>query len=278
MPKIRGAYSIQQRSKKKFLLTINDPESGLPPEMCQTWQRKSFSRLPSELSHFRYPTSRQSARNGADALLEFLKKEADMGNVWRFYAPVTIGSWLLRFISLDNNPRAERLISKGITYSIGTIELYKNYYNRYIEADPFLNLDINKIDVPSTRAFVARIGMKKTKDNRTLAGTRAFEITVNFVRMAFTEYWEDHQDWKNPFDRIEPPVRVKGRARDVLQEDEILKLFMPGVITDPYERAIAIAMYWAGLRRAEIFGLYNDDLDWSKNSKLKIRHSWQYFA
>ena len=92
MPKIRGVYSIQQRSKKNYLLTINNPESGLPPEMCQKWQRKSFSRLPAELSHFRYPTSRQSARNGADALVEFLKKEADMGNVWRFYTPVTIGS------------------------------------------------------------------------------------------------------------------------------------------------------------------------------------------
>jgi integrase len=277
MPKIRGAYSIQQRSKKKFLLTINDPESGLPPEMCQTWQRKSYSRLPAELSHFRYPTSRQSARNGADALIEFLKKEADMGNAWRFYVPVTIGSWLVRFISLDNNPRAERLISKGMTYSPDTIALYKTYYNRYIEGDTFLKMDINKIDVPSSRAFVARIGMKETKDKRLLVGTRAFEITVNFIRMAFTEYWEDHQDWRNPFDRIDPPIRVKGNTRDVLQEAEILKLFMPGVIKDPLERAVAIAMFWAGLRRAEIFGLKYDDLDW-KTPLLRIRHAWKRFG
>jgi len=278
VPKISGAFSIQRRSKKNrsFILTVN-PESGLPSEMCQKWKRRSFAHLPAELLHFRYPTSKIAAENGAKALISFLEKEAAIGNVWRYYDPVSIGSWLVRFISLENNPRAERLISKGIAYSPDTIALYKTYYNRYIEGDPFLDMDINKIDVPSARAFVARIGMKETKDKRILAGTRAFEITVSFVRMAFTEYWEDHQDWRNPFDRIDPPVRVKGRARDVLQEEEILKLFMPGVITDPLERAVAVAMFWAGLRRSEIFGLKYDDLDW-KTPQLRIRHAWKRFG
>ena len=138
-------------------------------------------------------------------------------------------------------------------------------------------MDINKIDAPSTRAFVARIGMKETKDKRLLVGTRAFEITVNFVRMAFAEYWDDHWDWKNLFDRIGPPVRVKGRVRDALQEDELLKLFMPGVITDVLERAVAVAMFWAGLRRAEIFGLRYQDLDW-RTPLLRIRHAWKRFG
>jgi integrase len=217
------------------------------------------------------------AKNGALALIEFLKKEVSKGTVQRLNAPLLIGEWLVRFTSLENNPRAERLVSDGVPYSPGTIDLYKAYYGRYIEGDPFLSLDINTVDVPTTRSFVARIGMKQTKDKRVLAGTRAFEITVNFVRMAFTEYWEDHQDWRNPFDRIKPPKRVKGRIRDVLQEDEILKLFMPGVITDILERAVAIAMCWAGLRRAEIFGLKTEDLDW-RTPKLNINHAWKRFG
>jgi len=276
MPRVSGDFAIQRRSKenKSFILTLN-LESGLPPEMCQKWQRRSFARLPAELAAFRYPTSKIAAENGAKALIEFLKKEAS--KVWRYYVPITIGDWLIRFTSLDNNPRAERLISKGMPYSPDTIDLYKVYFGLYIKGDPFLSLDINKIEVSTARAFIARIGMKKTKNNRLLAGTRAFEITVNFVRMAFHEYWEDHQDWRNPFDRIDPPVRVKERRRDVLQEDEILKLFMPGVITDILERAVAIAMFWAGLRRAEIFGLKTKDLDW-RTPKLNINHAWKQFG
>ena len=88
-------------------------------------------------------------------------------------------------------------------------------------------MDINTVDVPTTRAFLARIGMKKSKDGREIAERRIYEIVSAFVRMAFHEYWEDHQEWQNPFDRIKAPSRVKARPRDVLQEDEILKLFMP---------------------------------------------------
>jgi integrase len=147
-------------------------------------------------------------------------------------------------------------------------------------------MDLNTVDVPSTRAFMARVGMKKKKQTKkekeanieyAIAGTRAYEITVNFVRMAFTEYWEDHRYWQNPFTIIDAPKRVKSRRRDTLQEDEILKLFMPGVIPDILERAVAVAMFWAGLRRAEIFGLKTEDLDW-RTPQLKINNAWKMFG
>ena len=278
MPRVAGSFSVQRRSKtnKTFILTLNTA-CGLPQEICRNWQRRSFAFLPHELSVFRNPSSKTAAEEGAKALIELLKREMLQGTVQRFDGPLPIGEWLVRFISLENNPRAQRLIADGMPYSPDTIAMYKTYYGRYIEGDPFLSLDINTIDVPATRSFIARIGMKKTKDKRDLAGTRAFETTVNFVRMAFNEYWEDHQEWRNPFERIKPPKRVKGRPRDVLQEDEILKLFMPGVITDLLERAVAIAMFWAGLRRAEIFGLKTTDLDW-RTPKLNIIHAWKRFG
>jgi len=287
MPKTLGEYSVRRRSKKDktFIFSINPP-SGLPPEICQQWQRRSFTRLPPELSQFRYPSSRAIAKNGVSAFITLLKKEIQQGSVQRFNAPLLIGDWLIRFISMDNNPRAERLISEGSPYSPATLELYRVYYGRYIKGDPFMEMDLNTIDVPSTRAFMARIGIKKKKQTKKqkaenvwheIAGTRAYEITINFVRMAFTEYWEDHRYWQNPFDIIDPPKRVKGRRRDVLQEEEILKLFMPGVITDTLERAVAVAMFWAGLRRAEIFGLKTADLDW-RTPKLNIDHAWKLFG
>jgi integrase/recombinase XerD len=278
MPKPLGRFSVRRRSKKGTFTLSLYPPCGLPPEICQQWQRKSFSRLPPELYNFHHPTSKEIARSGAEALIELLKKELSQGNVQRFNVPLPIGDWLVRFISLDNNPRAERLISEGSPYSPATLDLYRVYYGRYIKGDPFLDMDLNTIDVPTTRAFMARVGMKKKKQTqKEIAGTRAYEITINFVRMAFTEYWEDHRYWQNPFDRIDPPRRVKERRRDVLQEDEIIKLFMPGIITDTLERAVAIAMFWAGLRRAEIFGLKTMDLDW-KTPKLNITHAWKLFG
>jgi len=278
MPRVQGDYTVQRRSKKNksFILTIN-PQSGLPPEIISKWQRKSFSLLPPELSTFREPTSKIAAGNGAKALIELLRKECKQGTVWRHMDAVPIGDWLIRFTTLDNNPRAERLISEGLPYQPGTVDSYRDYYNRYIKDDPFLLLDLNKIDVPVTRAFLARIGIKRTKNDRELAGTRAYEMISGFVRMAFNEYWKDHQEWRNPFDRIKAPECVTMKRRDALQEDELLKLFMPGVITDVLERAVAVAMFWAGLRRAEIFGLRYQDLDW-RTPKLNIVKAWKRFG
>jgi len=162
MPKVVGPYSVQRRSKKNrsFIFSINPP-SGLPREICDKYQRRSFSCLPVELSAFRSPSSENAAKNGAQALIEFLRKEVSQGTVQRLNGPLPIGDWLVRFTSLDNNPRAERLISEGSPYSPSTIEMYRFYYGRYIKGDPFLLLDINTLDVPTTRAFMARVGMKK---------------------------------------------------------------------------------------------------------------------
>jgi len=55
---------------------------------------------------------------------------------------------------MENNPRAERLISDGLPYSPDTLDLYKGYFDRYLIDDPFLGMDINVVDVPTTRAFL----------------------------------------------------------------------------------------------------------------------------
>jgi hypothetical protein len=46
--------------------------------------------------------------------------------------------------------------------------------------------------------------------------------------MAFREYWQEHLEWDNPFDRIKVPKKKKGERRDVLGETEIVKLSYPG--------------------------------------------------
>jgi hypothetical protein len=80
--------------------------------------------------------------------------------------------------------------------------LRSDYLNRYIKGDPFLKRDLNTVDVPTIKAFMARVGMKKKKQTKKekeaniekeIAGTRAYKTTISFGRMAFTEYWEDHR-------------------------------------------------------------------------------------
>ena len=179
MAKPLGDFSLKRRSKtnRAFVLSIN-PQSGLPLGVCQEWQRRSFSCLPPELSEFRNPKSKAVAERGAKALIDLLREDLEIGVSRKLNAPLPVGKWLERFTSLENNPRAERLVSSGLPYSPETIEVYKRYFDRYVNDDPFLKIDINIADVPSARAFIARIGMKRTRDGRELAGTRAFEITV----------------------------------------------------------------------------------------------------
>ena len=90
MPKIVGAFSYRRRSKtnKTYILSLYFP-CGLPPEICRQWQRKSLSRFPPELSQFPHPSSGAIAKNGALALIEFLKKEVSKGTVQRLNARIS---------------------------------------------------------------------------------------------------------------------------------------------------------------------------------------------
>jgi hypothetical protein len=143
MPKINGPFWVYKHPKtKKFQITLY-PASGLPPEICENWQRKGFSRLPLELAVFREPKTKAAAESGAMALIEYLKNQlktpqhdSAKTNVETADKSPTVGEWLLKFISLDNNPRSARLMGEGSPYSIETIELYRLKYNRYIKGDP----------------------------------------------------------------------------------------------------------------------------------------------
>jgi integrase len=56
----------------------------------------------------------------------------------------------------------------------------------------------------------------------------------------------------------------------------MIALFSPGVMRDTIELAICAAMFLSGLRRAEIFALKPEDLDWH-TPKITVRRTWQSF-
>ena len=50
-----------------------------------------------------------------------------------------------------------------------------------------------------------------------------------------------------------------------------------GVFESSLERAVAAAMFWAGLRRSEIFGLLPSALDWSTPC-IRVDTAWKNFG
>jgi integrase len=254
--------------------------SGLPPEICREWKRKGFSRLPLELAIFREPKTKAAAAAGALALIEYLKNQLKVSQVslmaGKSSKGPTVGAWLERLTSPDDNPHAARLIAEGSPYSPGTLDMYQDNYRRYLAGDPFMSLDMNETTQEQALAFIARLGARKKKSGENLAGTRTFGIVIRFVRMAFTEYEQKNEDWRNPFGRIKAPKQRDVIVRDAIEEDEIVKLFVPGVIINPLDKAVCTAMFWAGLRRGEIWGLKVEDLNWQAQM-IRIRHAWKRF-
>jgi integrase len=108
-----------------------------------------------------------------------------------------------------------------------------------------------------------------------MGGTRTFAGVIGFIRMTFHEYQKKNRKWFNPFQYIDPPI-VNTRVRDALPEDEMLKLFGPGVLKNTLELAVCAVMFLSGLRRSEIFALKPEDLDWH-TPKITVRRAWQNF-
>lgn len=221
MSRLPRAYNVQRRKDSKtWILSIN-PVSGVPEKICQEWQRRSFGHLPDCLAPYRAPENRTAAENGAMAFIQYLKMQWQTGAAVVSTETVKVGQWLERFISLDDNPRAARIMGAGSPYSIETIEMYRVKYSRYVKGDPFCDLKMREVEQTHCLAFMGRLGMKEKKEQHgggPIAGTRTYEITLRFVRMAFKEYGETHETWRNPFDRVKPPKSKAPSEREILDE------------------------------------------------------------
>jgi len=118
-------------------------------------------------------------------------------------------------------------------------------------------------------------GKNKTITDTSLGGTRTFAGVVGFFRMAFNMYQRKNRHWFNPFLYMKKIPKNKSKKRDALPEDEVVKLFEPGVLNTSMELAVCAAMF-LGLRRSEIFALKPCDLDWV-TPNITIRRTWQCF-
>lgn len=262
---------------KTFQITLN-PSCGLPSAVCNQWKRRSFQDFPPDLAQYRYPKTKSAADAGAFALIEYLKKAEDPVRVPT--DNILIGAWLEKFTRIEGNPRAARNIAKNRPYSVNTIIRYEGFYRVYIKGDPFTHIPIGEAEESDALEFISRLARKnmdrKDYKDKKLAGTETFEKMVKFLRMAFEEYQKTHAKWHNPFRNIEAPKTTRKGYRDALTEDEVVKLFGPGVLQDTMELAVCGTLFLAGLRRGEIFALKPEDLDW-RTPKIIVRRGWQAF-
>jgi integrase len=133
-------------------------------------------------------------------------------------------------------------------------------------------------------AFALITYLKKKQEEGNARRVSVDDITVGDWIKKFTELdtsprtginASKNKRQTNPFQYIEKPSYYKT-IRDALTEDEMVKLFMPGVLTDTMELAVCAAIFLSGLRRAEVSALRPEDLDW-KTPKITVCQSWQLF-
>jgi integrase len=276
MPRIKKPFTANRRSDTKtFQITLN-PSCGLPWRICLEWRRKSFQDLPDALLQYQNPKTRAAAEAAAFALVEYLKKMNEEGTARRVRTEdITVGAWIEKFILMETSPRTGLNASRNRPYSPDTVDTYRGYYNTHIKGDPFTQLKMAETEEEDVMEFITRLSVKKLADKRPMGGTRTFAGVEGFVRMTFKEYQRKNRRWINPFQFIDPPT-LHMEIRDALPEDEVLKLFCPGVLKTTLELAVCAAMFLSGLRRSEIFALRPECLDWH-TPKIMVKQAWQNF-
>jgi integrase len=209
------------------------------------------------------------------ALIAYLKKKQIEGSARRLRAEdITVGTWIEKFTELEINPRTGINAAKNRPFSY-TLDGYKGYCKLHIKDDPICGLKMAEVEEEDILEFITRLSVSKLKDGRAMAGTRKFVLVVIFMRMAFNMYQRQNKRQSNPFQFIEKPSYCKTE-RDALTEDEVMRLFMPGVLQDTMELAVCGAIFLSGLRRAEVSALKPEDLDWN-TPKILVSRSYQRF-
>ena len=190
---------------------------------------------------------------------------------------IRVGAWIEKFTELKTSPRTGINASKNRPYSYDTLDSYKSYYRLHIKDDPICSLKMTEVEEEDVLEFITRLSASKCKDGsgRQLVGTRKFVLVVSFIRTAFNSYQRKNKTLANPFQYIDKPTYHKA-IRDALTENEVIKLFMPGVLQNTLELAVYAVMFLSGLRRAEVSALWPEDLDWV-TSRITICQSWQRF-
>jgi integrase len=283
MARIAEPYIIHKRGNS-FQITLNR-NCGLPWRICAEWKRRSIKTFPDELFNYQNPKTKADCKTSVLALITFLRKKQEEGAAGRIVIEdVTVGDWIERFTRLETSPRTGINASKNRPYSVGTVAGYQCLFNCHIKGDSLAGLKMAEVQEEDVLDYMTRLsvkkkivgGSRKIQTDDALGGTRTFSAVVKFIKMTFNVYQRKNRRWFNPFLHMEQMPKHRGEKRDALPEEEMLKLFDPGVLATPMELAVCAAIFLSGLRRAEVFALKPEDLDWD-TPQINVRRAWQRF-
>jgi len=129
MAKYSEPFNVLPRSNSNtYHLTLNYPACELPESVCKEWYRRSFQHLPIELSAYRNPKSKGTAKVAARALIKYLdEKEKEKSTRG------TLLSCLSCLLQAKKDTEAKTTTSISITPIFFTIKtLHNSYYSAMI--------------------------------------------------------------------------------------------------------------------------------------------------
>ena len=273
MARPKSPYTYKKRNKS-YQFTL-DVSCGLSKRICDQWKRKSFQSLPDELAIYRNPKREANVKVALSALIEYLKAQLEINGQKTLIKDITVRDWISKFTTIETSPRTAILNIKNRPPSLSTFDTYKSYFN-HIKDDPLADLKMSELEEDDVTFFSTRLSLVKKPDGSLLGGTRTHAGIIKFLRMAFKNYQRKFPRWFNPFTGLEAPT-MPYHKRDALSEDEVAKLFSPGVLKTTLELAVCSCIFLSGLRRAEVAALKPEDLDWH-TPKIVVKRTWQAYA
>jgi len=276
MSRSKKPFTVTRRKDSKtYQLSLNT-SCGLPERVCNEWKRKSFQLLPEELANHRQPKTKPAAETAVYALIQCLKKKIDEGGSARRATTddITVGAWIEKFTTIETSPRTGFNAAGNRPYSLNTLDSYKSYFYCHIKDDPICQLKMAEIEEEDVLEYVTRLSIKKfTRKKGTMGGSRTFSAVIVFMQLTFNEYQRKSKRWFNPFQYMKAP-KSNRQSWDALTEDEVVKLFKPGVLLDLLDLCLCASMFLSGLRRGEIPALRPEFLDWH-TPKIRVSNAWQ---
>jgi integrase len=238
MPKLTGPYLIiKRKDTRKFQLTLY-PASGLPPEVCQKWVRKSFQRLPVALSAYREPKSHGAAERGAAALVEHLKAQYVIAD--KQENPIIFIGNIAKDMYIPDSAHVDRRRQLGKSIDPDTLKEARGYIDKIIEV--WGDKDLNTLDPTDVTVRLFAVQRSGSWKNRYL--TVLGEIYEEAA-------WYGLKIQKPAFSTF----ARNSRKADIFTTDDLKALFRPENFPDDQFFLFFLCCLSGGLRIGEARGI-----------------------
>jgi hypothetical protein len=248
MPKLSDQFVIRPRGKY-WLFTLA-AESGLPCEVWQDWNRKSFSSLPDALAQYRFPATEIEAKRACRALIEYLKTETAPGPAGMAAKPLI--PWLLEFWTPESDYARHKALVEKAPLSAGYIKASRRDIELYAAPYPeFEGLTVGGLTKKTVKSWLLWLAEKG------LSG-RKINLARQSVQVPVHDAYKNEEIPAYPFLNVETAYHEK-KEKGVLTPAEVEKIEQ-APIADPFRHLAVLLAARCGLRAGEVRGLQWGDI------------------